>query len=695
MLQHQTKQLSAHKTSEFFVPCVRELTYPVKPIKLSTPVLDVLGLFQSQADLSALPVIDHSDRYFGIISRRNYLNLMTRAFARELYARKNLDIFLSGQADIFVAPLIANAEDRIDQVIVDFLSRDPGIKYEALPVVANDGIIGVVKVADMMLKMSQSQGQLISTMQQLSARLNDEVANAAALQKNLLRPSEIELPGIRGISTMITSSEVGGDFYDYYMVDGRWVVILVGDVSGHGIAAGTIVCAAKAGVNVLESEKEKDPAIILSRLSNIIFNTAHQALLMTMFAVCIDTRNGKLSYANAGHQFAYLYRSMLGQLDSLELGGLPLGKNGDTKYEQETTEIDIGDRLFLYTDSIVEEENADGECFGYDRLEELLVSHGESEISELNTNLFDALASYLGRSVFNDDVTVFCVDYYEKTTGLGLSSESESLQVEQVHIADFSYRNNPMPISQRIRRQELVFLAERNFSDLIPDLAVQGVRRILLQDHAINHQLGWGILLNQHLNKNNDDLSALLRTPDQFREFIFTHSEDKTFIINEVEAWLQEQVTDNPDRIDAVIFMLDELIENGLCAAPRDGKGRPLYVKGTSRDLDSDEVLRLNLSIQNGLLGVALTDNWGTLTPNIFLNRLSRHVRGIGLDAGVGGGGLYLIWRMSDYLQLRVFPNQQTQVTAFVDFKHPFDPEEDKSFQFLYHSELHEAVDND
>ncbi len=698
MLESQ-KSHNITPSAEFTVPCVRDLTLAVKPITLNTPILDVLSLFQNNADLSALPVMDENNKYFGIISRRNYLNLMTRAFARELYARKKLDILLVGNADIFVAPLIANAEDRIDQVIVDFLSRDPGIKYEALPVIGKDGIIGVVKIADMMLKMSQSQGHLIETMQQLSARLNDEVANASALQKNLLRPPLIELPGVRGLSTMITSSEVGGDFYDYYMVDGRWVVILIGDVSGHGIAAGTIVCAAKAGVNFLETEKEKEPHKILSRLSNIIFNTAHQSLLMTMFAVCLDTRTGELRYANAGHQFAYVYRSMLSQLDSLELGGLPLGKNENTDYEQEITEIDLGDRLFLYTDSIVEEENAEGECFGYERLEEVLVNHGESDIETLNGSLLDALTLYLGRSVFFDDVTIFCVEHFEKTAEFGnphITTESTPGVIEQVHFTDTFYRANfNKTISPSIQRQAVILLAEQNFSDLIPSLSAQGVRRILLQDHPINQQLGWGTLLNQHQNSSTDDLVSLLRSPDQRREFYFTHTEDKTFIINEIDAWLQEQSIPNPDRLDAAIFLLDELIENGLCAAPRDGKGRPLYPKGTSRELGTDEILRLDVSIQNGLLGISLTDNWGTLTPNVFLNRLSRNIQGIGLDAGVGGGGLYLIWRMSDYLQLRVFPNQQTQVCAFMDFKTHFDPEADKGFQFLYHSELYEAINDD
>ncbi|GAB6141043.1 hypothetical protein JCM14076_17720 [Methylosoma difficile] len=684
-----------NRSSEFYVPTVSELALTVKTISPDTLVLDVLKEFQNDSELMSLPVLDENHIYLGAISRRHYLTLMTKAFARELYARKSLDLLLKDNPDIFTAPLIANGLDRIDQVMTEFLKLDPGLMYEALPVINGDGGIGVVKVADMMLKLSQTQGKLIDTMQQLSARLNEEVANAAALQRNLLRPAEIELLGVRGLSTLITSSEVGGDFYDYYMVDERWAIILIGDVSGHGIAAGTIVCAAKAGVNFLESEQEKEPHKILERLSNIIYNTAHQTLLMTMFAVCLDTRNGELRYANAGHQFGYIYRSMIGRLDALELGGLPLGKDPDVVYEQEVTEMDVGDRLFLYTDSIVEEEDDNGECFGYDRLESLIVNNAEQSIQDFSDNVLETLAAYLGRHSFTDDVTLLCVDHTERTHEQHHNPDTHSNDFELVRIVEAFYRTNPNPVSPNINRQNLVFLTEGNFSDLVPDLAVQGVRRILHRRDNISQHLGWDSLLKQHQHACHDDLSAYLHYPQHYREFFFTHTDDKAFIIQEAEAWLEELHLSDMDRLDAFVLLLDELIENGLYAAPQDSRGRQLYPKGTSRQLDDGEMLSLTIAIQDGIMGVSLTDSWGTLTPSVFLERLSRHIQGQGLKSGIGGGGLYLIWRMSDYLQLRVFPRKQTQVCVFIDLNTLFEPETDKSFQFLYHTEVQETVTGD
>jgi hypothetical protein len=530
-------------------------------------------------------------------------------------------------------------------------------------------------------------------MEQLSVRLKEEVASAAVLQRNLLRPEKIELPGIRGLSTLLTSSEVGGDFYDYYCVDERWVVMLVGDVSGHGVAAGTMVSAAKAGVNLLESDNVKDPHKILSRLSDTLLKTARQSLLMTMFAACLDTQTGELTYANAGHQFAYVYRAITGALEILELGGLPLGREENIIYEQGTTELDVGDRLFLYTDGIVEEENMAGDYFGYERLEELLAIHAESSPEHLRDRLLESLTHHVGHANFNDDVTIFFVEHYERHQKKVHSVTKEADDFELVRLVDSIYRANPQTaVAPHIVRQNLVFLAEHNFSDLLPQFAQQGIRRVLLRHQPLYQHLGLNTLLRQHQSVCQDDLAQYLSRPSKHREFRFAHSDDKAFVIDELDAWLQETALFDLDRLDAVILLLDELIENGLYAAPRDAKGNALYSKGEIRALSADENLRLTVSYQEGVLGISLLDSWGTLTPTVFLDRLARNVQGAGLASGEGGSGLYLIWRLADYLQVRVQPARQTQVCVFIDLNQAFDTESEKGFQFLYHTEVHETV---
>lgn len=279
---------------------------------------------------------------------------------------------------------------------------------------AGERIVGIVAIADLMLSLSESQGKLLAAIQSLSERLKREVALAAQVQKQLLPPPETELPGVKGLATLLTSSEVGGDYYDCYSVDGRYAVLMVGDVSGHGVAAGTLVSAVHASVKLLAAAGERDPARILQRLNATLLDAAHQTLYMTFFVACLDTLTGRLAYANAGHPFPYLYRTMLGTLEMLEAGGLPLGKAESVDYAVASTELDLGDRLFLYTDGIVEEASRDGQPFGYERLEDLLGVHGGDPFEPLRDRLLEVLAEFSGRPFFEDDITFFALEYHER-----------------------------------------------------------------------------------------------------------------------------------------------------------------------------------------------------------------------------------------------------------------------------------------
>ncbi|MDD5036405.1 MAG: SpoIIE family protein phosphatase [Methylococcaceae bacterium] len=682
---------------EFEAPTVHQLTLKVNPVSADSLVSDILDQFQSHADLPLLPVIGEGQVYLGSISRRHFLSFMTQAFARELFLRKSVTELLKQKSELAAIPMVVIAEERVDHTLRELLSRDPDMKYEALPVLEGDRFIGVVAVTDMMASLSESQEKLIEVMHSLSVRLNEEVAQAALLQRNLLPPSEIRQPGLRGSATLITSTEVGGDFFDYYCVSDTRMVLLIGDVSGHGVASGVLVSAAKAAVNLLSADGEHDPSTILTRLNHAILKVAHQRLLMTLFAACLDTQTGDLTYANAGHQFPYLYRYALGEMVMLETGGLPLGKSQDTDFSSMSTQMDVGDKLFLYTDGILEEENGEQEPFGYDRLEALLSRYFDEEPAYLGERLLEALREFSGKKQFADDVTVFCVEHHERRIADPREQIANSADndLEVVRIAESFYRANQDRLIPRLSRQNLVFLAEQHFADLIPRFALDGIRRVLPRHNPTILRLGWKKLLAQHQNLRCCDLDAYLPKPQTAREFQLAHSADKEFVIEEVEAWLMESGCIESDRLAAVAMILDELIENGLYAAPRDGRGRALYVKGSERDLGKGEMLCLKVAFQDGLLGLHLQDSWGTLTPAVFLNRLMRHAEGRGLVAGVGGAGLYLIWRLGDYLQFRVHPHHQTQATVLLDLQAPENPDKDKGFQFIYHSEIHENLENE
>jgi phosphoserine phosphatase RsbU/P len=522
---------------------------------------------------------------------------------------------------------------------------------------------------------------------QLTHRLQDEVNLAATLQRSILPPPRIDLPGMQGQATLLTSSEVGGDYYDYYKVAGHHSIVLIGDVSGHGVAAGTMVGAAKAGVYPLIHEGITNPSEILNSLNETMRATAQQSLLMTMACLSLDARSGKLVFANAGHVLPYLLPRNSQHWEMIEASGLPLGKSADSDYSATAIELnlEVGDRVFLYTDGLVEEESPTGEVFGYDRLEALLNANIHADPQALHDIIMDALRLHCRGTAYTDDVTIVVVTHSDRVSPAASVSEVSDI----IRISESFYRQGEHRIP-RISKEYIVFLAEHGYADLLTRFSQDGICRILPRHNDFCKKLGWEHLLNQHHETPNDDLYALLPEIPDYRQFQLTHTEDKPFIMEEIQAWLSDQSRLPSDHIDALMIILDEMTENSLYAAPRDGKGVPYYVKGESRALSEHEEVRIDIAVTNDMLGLMITDNWGTLMPSVFLKNIS-HAMEEGVEAGIGGAGLYMMWRLSDYLQIRVHPQQRTQVTTLWDINGVVDMNVDSGIQFLYHSEYEAA----
>ncbi len=523
----------------------------------------------------------------------------------------------------------------------------------------------------------------------LSDRLQDEVNIAAALQKAMLPNPKIDLPGLQGQAKLQTSTEVGGDYYDYFQVAGHQSILLVGDVSGHGVAAGTMVSAAKAGISSLIHEGISKPSEILRSLNETMLATAHQSLLMTMACIRLDARNGHLTFANAGHVLPYLRRKNDRDWNMIEASGLPLGKSAEADFVSTESEIqiEVGDRLFLFTDGVVEEESPMGEAFGYERLEALLNHYGDAEPEILYEQILTALRLHRGGDSFTDDITMLLVNHTDRV----LNPTTSDLEASDIiRVSEDFYRKAEHAIP-RISRQFVVLFVEGEFSDLFPRFTHDGICRVLPKHDDLYERLGWDRFLTQHHPGLDGDLHCLTGKTALKRQFQLTHSDDKVFLMDEIMAWLSENNLPDADHSNALVMLLEEMVENSLYAAPRDGQDKAYYLKGEGRELKENEEISVDVTLDNGVLGLMVTDNWGTLSPATFLKHLE-HAMQEGIVAGVGGGGLYMMWRMSDYLQIRVHPHRQTQVTVLWDLNKPFEMNANTGFQCLYHSEQEEVM---
>ncbi|MHB0888699.1 PP2C family protein-serine/threonine phosphatase [Acidithiobacillus sp.] len=519
--------------------------------------------------------------------------------------------------------------------------------------------------------------------QLLSDRLRDEAQQAAALHAVYLGHQIISLPGLSGLAASITSSEVGGDYFDSYAT-AHVAVALLGDVSGHGLAAGSIVAVAKAAANQLREEGIGCPKKILHRLNGAILGTAQGLRLMTMVCVAVDFRRGILQVANAGHQFPYLQWPD-GRWELLDIGGLPLGQEASAAVAVKEWDLPLGSRLLLISDGWVEETSPLGEPFGYERLEAALTQLGEANDEALRDGLFRILRAYCGREDFEDDMTIMVLRHNERLPDLAPIADKEVRDI--VRIAQSFYQETSEKLSPRLSRQHFILFAEEDWQALLPRMARDGLRRVLLSQDSFLPMLGWDRLLTAH-QEINDELSVFMHAAAPI-QLPLTQSTDKDGILAATSVWLQEAQV--PEIwIDTLTLMADELVENALYAAPRDARGEALYAKGVPRILGEQETAHLRLARRDNLIALQMMDSWGTLTPAVFLQRLTAYAEGDGLLPGIGGGGLYLLWRLADYLQIRVVPGRESRLTVFVNLDRLPTDDRYPSFQFLYHNDIHE-----
>jgi sigma-B regulation protein RsbU (phosphoserine phosphatase) len=204
----------------------------------------------------------------------------------------------------------------------------------------------------------------------------EELKIARKIQMQLLPGAPPSLPGFELSAQTVPSRAVGGDYYDFVVVDERWLVVVVADVSGKGIPASILTATLQAAVRS-NADAQTDPAQMLLRLNALLFRNTSPEEFATLFYAVIDLETGVLRYANAGHDFPLIAGE--NDVDELSESGIVLGCLHDFDYEVNERLIPRGGLLAVYTDGVTDCESSEGEAYGTGRLKEILVrSAGQS-----------------------------------------------------------------------------------------------------------------------------------------------------------------------------------------------------------------------------------------------------------------------------------------------------------------------------
>jgi serine phosphatase RsbU (regulator of sigma subunit) len=225
-------------------------------------------------------------------------------------------------------------------------------------------------------------------------RQQDEMAAAAMIQKSFLpKESAVNVTGgdfeIR--ARMRPAREVGGDFYDYFMLDADRLAVVIGDVCGKGTPASLFMAVV---VTVLRAAAREEADVA--------------SMFATAFYGVLDLRSGALEYCNCGHN-APVHILASGEFRRLDATGLPLALYENLPAEASKIELDPGDSLVLFTDGVTEAVNLSQEEFGEPLLLETLLESRQCTMSELVSRLFAVVDAFAQEEEQADDITCVAV----------------------------------------------------------------------------------------------------------------------------------------------------------------------------------------------------------------------------------------------------------------------------------------------
>jgi serine phosphatase RsbU (regulator of sigma subunit) len=245
------------------------------------------------------------------------------------------------------------------------------------------------------------------------AKIEQELEVARAIQETLVPTAELVDRGtLKFAGYFQPAAQTGGDWWTWSEMVGGKILLVVGDVTGHGVPSAMITAAAKAACDVARNVHNDDVTVsrLLEIMNYAIYESAKRKFVMTCFASIIDTKARTITYANAGHNFPYLYRASAadgkGEFGSLMIRGNRLGDDASSKYEAKTTDLIAGDVLVWYTDGIVECENAEGAEYGEKRFRASVKRAAALDAAEMRDAIVADATQYFGDTPRKDDITM-------------------------------------------------------------------------------------------------------------------------------------------------------------------------------------------------------------------------------------------------------------------------------------------------
>ena len=227
----------------------------------------------------------------------------------------------------------------------------------------------------------------------------------SALPKEFPKGDNFKIYGI-----MEPARQVGGDFFDCFLIDEKYLAVIVADVSDKGVPAAMFMMEGKALLRC-ENDGKKELSKVFDRVNEGLSVNNENCMFITAFEGLLDLETGKMTYVNAGHESPYIIKRD-GRLVCQEvIIDVPLGAYQGYNYSYGELYLEEGDKFIQYTDGITEAKNPRGEFLGMNGLAALLKKHKQKDPMELVEDLKADVELFQGKGNQNDDLTILAMEY--------------------------------------------------------------------------------------------------------------------------------------------------------------------------------------------------------------------------------------------------------------------------------------------
>ena len=267
-------------------------------------------------------------------------------------------------------------------------------------------------------KWEQNINEYIENLTKVTAekeRIGAELDVARHIQSSMLPcifPAFPERDEFEVYATMTPAKEVGGDFYDFFMVDERHLAIVMADVSGKGVPAALFMVIGKTLIKD-HTQPGRDLGEVFSEVNDLLCESNSEGLFITAFEGVLDLVTGEFNFVNAGHEMPYIYKGSSFEAYKIKPGFVLAGMEG-MRYKAGSMTLEPGDKLFQYTDGVTEATDSGNRLYGMERLSDVLNKVKDDTPEAVLDAVKTDIDRFVGDAPQFDDITMLCLEYTKK-----------------------------------------------------------------------------------------------------------------------------------------------------------------------------------------------------------------------------------------------------------------------------------------